>query len=76
MPANDWVRVTDQDTGHKLSIRRSALPHGNYRELKADAVDPHTGDPLPPELNAVKPLSSTTPTSGQQAETKKEKADG
>lgn len=71
----DWVRVTDRETGHKLSIRRSALPHGNYTELKADAVDPMSGEPLPPEYDAVKPLSSTT-TSGQQAETQKEKADG
>lgn len=55
----DYVRVTDQDTGHKLSILRSELPHGNYRELKADALN-HNGDPLPPEFNAVKPLSSTS----------------
>ena len=70
----EYVRVTDQDTGHKLSIPRSALPHGNYRELKADAVDV-AGDPLPPEFNATKPLSSTT-TSGQEADTTKEKANG
>ena len=70
----DWVRVTDLDSGHKLTIRRAALPHGNYRELKSDAVD-LSGDPLPVEHNAVEPLSSTT-TSGQEAETKKEKANG
>ncbi len=49
----DYVRVTDTDTGHRLSVLRSELPHGNYRELKADAVDV-SGDPLPPEFNAVK----------------------
>ena len=65
MPADptEWVRVTDKDTGHKLSIRRSALPHGNYNELKQPAVDPLTGDALPPELNT---------TSGQKADTSKE----
>ena len=73
MPENDWVRVTDKDTGHRLSIRRSALPHGNYTELKQDAVD-LSGDPLPPEFHAIKPLSSHT-TTGQSADTKKEKAD-
>lgn len=70
----EYVRVTDKDTGHKLTVPRSALPHGNYTELKADAVDTLTGDPLPPEYDAVKPLSSTT-TSGQQADPKKEKPD-
>lgn len=66
MPAdpNEWVRVTDKDTGHKLSIRRSALPHGNYSELKQPAVDPLTGDTLPPEPK---------PATGQSAETTKEK---
>lgn len=71
---SDYVRVTDTDTGHKVSIPRSALPHGNYRELKADALDVG-GEPLPPEYGAVKPLSSTT-TSGQSADTTKEKANG
>ncbi len=55
----DYVRATDLDTGHKVTIQRSELDHGNYRELKADAVNVN-GDPLPPELNAVKPLSSPT----------------
>ena len=70
----DYVRVTDNDTGHKLSIPREALPHGNFRELKQDAVDPLTGDPLPPEFHTLESLSS--PTSGQSADTKKEKAHG
>lgn len=67
----DYVRVTDTDTGHKLTILRSELPNGNYRELKADAVN-ELGDPLAPEYGATKPLSSSTSTDGQQAETKKE----
>jgi len=74
MPENNWVRVTDQDTGHKLSIRESAVAHGNFRVLKADATDV-AGDPLPPEFNAVKPLSSPT-TSGPEADTKKESNNG
>lgn len=45
---NPWVRVSDKDTGHKLSVRESALPHGNYAVLKQDATD-LGGDPLPPE---------------------------
>ena len=68
----EYVRVTDQDTGHKLTVLKSEVPNGNYRELKADPLD-HNGDPLPPEFNAVKPLSSTT-TEGQAAiDTNKEK---
>lgn len=62
-------RVTDKDTGHKRTIHAAELPHGNYTVLKADASDPLTGDPLPPEFNAVKPLSSAT-NSGQQADAK------
>lgn len=68
----NYVRVTDQDTGHKLTIAESAVPHGNYRVLKADAVDVG-GDPLPPEFGAVK-VSVTN--SGQQADTEKEKTNG
>lgn len=43
----DWVRVLDVDTGHQRSIRRSALPHGNYTVLNEPAVDPTTGERLP-----------------------------
>lgn len=64
----EYVRVTDLDTGHKLSVLRSEVANGNYRELKAPAVN-ELGDPLPPEHNAVKPSAS----SGQQADTEKEK---
>lgn len=70
--AHGWVRVTDRDTGHKLSLRASQVAHGNFTVLKADASDPLTGDPLPPEFNAVKPTAS----SGQSADTEKEKSDG
>lgn len=62
----EFVRVTDQDTGHKLTVLRSELPNGNYRELKADAVN-ELGDPLAPEFNAVKPS-----TAGQSATDNKE----
>ena len=65
----NYVRVTDQDTGHKLSVLESEVPNGNYRVLQADAVN-ELGDPLPPEFGAVKPLSSK----GQTAtDTTKEK---
>lgn len=67
-----WIRVTDRDTGHKRSVRASEVAHGNYTVLKTDASDPLTGDPLPPEYDAVKPLSNV---SGQEADTKKEKTD-
>lgn len=70
-----WLRVTDKDTGHKSSIQASQLPHGNYNVLKAAASDPLTGEPLPPEYDAVKPLSSPT-TSGQSADTSKESTNG
>lgn len=67
MPDERYVRVTDTDTGHRLTILRSELPNGNYRELKADAVD-ENGDPLGPEYGAAKPSSTT----GQTATTSKE----
>lgn len=70
-----WLRVTDKDTGHKRSVRPEEVAHGNYTVLSTAASNPVTGDPLPVELNAVKPLSSTTTTSGQSADTQKEKAD-
>lgn len=45
---NQPVRVKDKDTGHVYTIRRVSLPHGNYQELKQDAVDV-AGNFLPPE---------------------------
>ena len=71
MPDSKWVRVTDTDTGHKLTIPRSDLTAGNYRELKADAVDVN-GDPLPPEHGATKPLSSSTTEAKTATDTTKE----
>lgn len=70
-----WIRVTDEDTGHERSVRPEELAHGNYTVLTSEASNPVTGDPLPVKLNAPKSLSSPT-TSGQSADTKKEKADG
>ena len=64
-----YVRVTDLDTGHKISVLESEVANGNYRVLKADAVN-ELGDPLPPEHNAVKSTASTT--EGQTATDKKE----
>jgi hypothetical protein len=58
---NEAVRVKDKDTGHVYTIRRSALPHGNYQELKSeDAVDANTGDFLPPVFaGADKPAAQS-----------------
>lgn len=61
------VRVTDKDTGHRLSVTLDQLRHGNFTVLKADASNPLTGEALPPEHNVAKP--STT---GQQADNTKE----
>lgn len=55
---SELVRVTDKDTGHHSTIRRSQMHLGNYEELKQDAVDPVTGDVLPPKFKqraAAKP---------------------
>lgn len=71
----EYVRVLDEDTGHKRSVSESELPHGNYKVLKEAAVEVNTGLPLPPEFNATKPLSSKS-NSGQQAEPEKENAHG
>lgn len=57
-------RVTDKDTGHKLSVTASQLPHGNFTVLKQPASDPLTGAALPPEHHDP---------SGQPAATSKEK---
>lgn len=53
----EYVRVKDKDTGNIFSVRRSGLPHGNYQELKQDALGPDD-QPLPPEFPSVD--SSTT----------------
>lgn len=67
-------RVLDRDTGAKRSVTASQLPHGNYKVLDEPASDV-AGDALEVEY-PTKSLSSSTTTSGQQADMKKEKADG
>jgi len=66
-------RVTDKDTGHRLSIPASQLPHGNFNVLKQPASNPLTGEALPPEYGVLESLSNH---SGQQADTKKESTNG
>lgn len=65
---NEPIRVKDKDTGHVFTIRRVSLPHGNYQELKQDAVNPLTGEFLPPEFAEAD--------SGQSATPKKETTNG
>ena len=57
-----WLRVKDEDTGHRSSIRPSQLPHGKYTVLKQPASNPLTGDPLPPEYAGSNsgPAAATT----------------
>ncbi len=57
---NEPVRVKDKDTGHVYTIRRVSLPHGNYQELKQDAVDV-SGAFLPPEYAEAESGPSATP---------------
>lgn len=59
---NPWVRVTQKGTGHHLTIRESAVAHGDYTVLKQDAVGVD-GEPLPPEFKSVE-------STGQAATTK------
>jgi hypothetical protein len=61
-------RVTDHDTGHRITVTGTQVLHGNFTVLKQPASDA-TGEPLPPEFNAVQSSASTT---GQSAATKKE----
>lgn len=56
----DWVRVSDRDTGHRRSVRRIQVPHGNYEVLDEPAIhddpaDSRYGDPLPPEYGVDTP---------------------
>lgn len=62
---DELVRVTDLDTGHKLTIPRTALPHGNFRELKESPVDV-SGFPTEPEHNAVKPTGASATTTEKE----------
>ncbi|WP_370290242.1 hypothetical protein [Nocardioides sp.] len=64
------LRVLDEDTGHTLTIHAEALPHGRFKVLDEPASD-LSGDPLSP-VHHESPVEPTT--SGQQAETSKEKA--
>lgn len=67
MPKREYVRVTEKDTGHKVSILAAQFNEDAHRLLKQDAVDVH-GDPLPPEFAAKSPSNQ----SGQKANTTKE----
>lgn len=62
---SEFVRVKDKDTGYHRTIREDQMHLGNYELLKGDAVDPVTGDVVPPSYPAS--------TQGQQADSKKEK---
>lgn len=66
------IRVRDKCTGYIRTIDAAAAAHGDYEVLKdAQAVDPRTGDDLPPEFPKKKARTSEPP-SGRQADTKKE----
>lgn len=57
---NEAVRVKDKDTGHVYTIRRSALPHGNYQELKSEPAADVNGEFLPPVFaGADKPAAQS-----------------
>jgi hypothetical protein len=63
MPAEDTnepVRVKDKDTGAIYTIRRVSLPHGNYQELKQDAVNPLTGEFMPVEYPQADSAAAAT----------------
>jgi hypothetical protein len=62
---SDPIRVKDKDTGYHRTIRADQIHLGNYERLKSDAVDPVSGEVLPPKFPAT--------TTGQQADTSKEK---
>jgi hypothetical protein len=68
---SDRIRVKDKDTGHERTIAEHMLPHGNYQVLKRDAVDPATGEDLPPVYSTDSPSSGES-TAGQKATEKKE----
>ena len=53
---NPLVRVLDNDTGHKISIRSKAVRYGNYTVLKDEPALDHNGKALPPEY-ATRPSS-------------------
>lgn len=66
MADHDYVRVLDEDTGHKLTIRRRQLPHGNFTELDEPATDvfgavlaAEHGTPPPAAEDQPSPASQT-----------------
>jgi hypothetical protein len=68
---SEFVRVRDKDTGHKRSVHPAEVAHGDYQVLKEPAVDPITGDILPPEYAKPSGEAPVIPT-GQSADPKKE----
>jgi hypothetical protein len=65
------LRVHDRDTGTTRTIHAAELPHGNYAVLSEPASDV-SGNPFPPvHESPVEPTNS-----GQQADPKKENANG
>ena len=66
------VRVRDKCTGYIRTVDESVVEiNEDYEVLDAPAVDPRTGDDLPPEF-PKKDRTSESP-GGRQADTKKEK---
>lgn len=65
------VRVRDKSTGYIRTVDESVVEIYDYEVLDAPAVDPRTGDDLPPEF-PKKARTSESP-GGRQADTKKEK---
>lgn len=56
----EYLRVLDEDTGHKSSIQPSQLAHGNYKVLDGEKAVDVAGDPLPP-VYAQAPTEDTAP---------------
>lgn len=70
---SERIRVKDKDTGHERTIDALMLPHGNYEPLDSDAVDPVTGEDVPPKYATPKSVETVKPESGLPARTNKEK---
>lgn len=62
----DRLRVKDKDTGYHRTIDAAALKHGNYEVLKSDAVDPRTGDDVPPKFPATGGADGQTATNPKE----------
>lgn len=64
---SERIRVRDNDTGHERTIAAHLLPHGNYEVLTSAAVDPRTGEDVPPVFGrkpAEKPAEPAPPRDG------------